>query len=546
MGFSFQQRQQAIENFKSEYYDLVVVGGGISGAGVARDAASRGMKVALVEASDFSSGTSSRSSKLIHGGIRYLENLEFGLVFEALSERSLLFEIAPHLVHPLRFMLPMFDDARVSMFEMGMGMMLYDVLAMFDAPELHESLNKDEALRRMSILKQVGLKGAYEYSDAYMDDDRLTLETLRSAQGLGADIVNYASAEGAEFLDEKISAITCVDRHSNEEFVIRGHHFVSTVGPWTDQLAHKFFDNWQDCLRPSKGIHLTLSKERLPLESAVVMATAGDDRIVFGIPRHEMVIIGTTDTDFKEDPSEVHTTKEDVDYLLKIVNEYYPNANIKEADIIASYAGVRPLVNDGSSTESKTSREHVIIRDDRNLTFLSGGKYTTYRHMAEETVDATLSSFSLEQLGRFGRSRTKTPLNPKSTKDLNFKALQELKDRAEAISMEPDLLLQFIERHGYEAFSILDKYKNCFELIKKNQWLIEAQLMIDETMCLHVLDFYLRRSPLFLAFKDHGLSLLDSITQVFADHYDWSSSKIENEKAKVYEYIKFELSWKSN
>ncbi|MEZ4870798.1 MAG: FAD-dependent oxidoreductase [Bdellovibrionales bacterium] len=290
--FSFETRNQNLNRLKTETFDLVIIGGGINGAGVARDAASRGLKVALVEANDFASGTSSRSSKLIHGGVRYLENLEFGLVFEALSERAKLFQLAPHLVHPLRFQIPIYKSSRVGMFMMGLGMWLYDALSLFQAPKMHERLNAKESVERMPTLNARELSGSYVYSDAYMDDDRLVHETLRSANELGAVQVNYAKAVGANRDEQgRIQSIKIKDGIAGEELVVHGRHFVSTVGVWTDDLGDILLPKWEHIMRPSKGVHLTFSKERLPLANAVVMGA--ESRIVFGIQRHEMVIVGT-------------------------------------------------------------------------------------------------------------------------------------------------------------------------------------------------------------------------------------------------------------
>ncbi|MCB0349617.1 MAG: FAD-dependent oxidoreductase, partial [Bdellovibrionales bacterium] len=269
MSLSLLVRKNNIEKMQREVFDLIIIGGGISGAGVARDAAMRGMKVALVEADDFASGTSSRSSKLIHGGIRYLENFEFGLVFEALRERQNLFEMAPHLVHPLRFMLPVYEGARVGMFKLGLGMWAYDALSSFEAPELHSRQDKAEALQHNPYLNPEKLAGSYIYSDAYMDDDRLVIETLRSAASHGACIANYVRASGAKFKEGQLSELVCQDALSKKEFSIKGRHFVSTVGPWTDLVANELLGEWRRIMRPSKGVHLTFSRKRLPIDEAV-------------------------------------------------------------------------------------------------------------------------------------------------------------------------------------------------------------------------------------------------------------------------------------
>lgn len=547
MQLSAFERSNSINKISSGTFDLVIIGGGINGAGVARDAASRGMSVALVEADDFASGTSSRSSKLVHGGIRYLETFEFGLVFEALSERRKLFTMAPNLVHPLRFCLPLYENDRVGMFKMGLGMWLYDALAMFEAPEMHRRLSARETIQRFPSLKDSGLLGSYIYYDAYMDDDRLVFESLRSALRLGALAANYTRAIGAEFDTEgNMSSILCKDVRSDKEFRIRGRHFVSTVGPWTDEVGSRLLSDWQKIMRPSKGIHLTFSRDRLPLKDAVVMAADQQKRIIFGIPRHEMVIVGTTDTDFKQNPSDVSSTADDVDYLLKIANQYFPGSNLTHDDIVASYSGVRPLVADGSSSESGTSREHVIINDSRNITFVAGGKYTTYRAMAEETVDSFLGQFPLEDQVRYQRSSTTEPLNPLATRSLMAKAMNTIDARQEKYPLPLPILKWMIERHGFEAFEIIKahgkeiKGSDPWEMA----WQMEARHAIENTMCLTLRDFYLRRSPLFLAHKDHGFQYLNAINTVFREAFGLSKDEEHQQLAELRAHLEKEMGWR--
>ncbi|HVK61139.1 MAG TPA: glycerol-3-phosphate dehydrogenase/oxidase [Bdellovibrionales bacterium] len=546
-SFSVKDRQPLIDRMTTEEFDLVIIGGGITGAGAARDAASRGMKVALIEAKDFAIGTSSRSSKLIHGGIRYLENLEFGLVFEALSERRLLFEIAPHLVHPLRFVLPLYKGGRVGMFKMGLGMWLYDALSMFEAPELNERLSPHESLERLPLLQNRDLLGSYVYSDAYMDDDRLVLETLRSANELGALCVNHVSADDAQFTDGKVQSIGCTDRLTNKKFKIKAKHFVSTVGPWTDSVASNLLGQWKKILRPSKGVHLTFDRKRLQLNQAVVMVSDDQKRIVFGIPRHEMIIIGTTDTDYQGDPYDVGANASDVKYLLHVASEYFPGAKLTASDIIATYAGVRPLVDDGSASESKTSREHVIIRDPRNVTFVAGGKYTTYRRMAEHTVDTALLNFTSEEQVRFSRSNTKVPLNPLATIAKMDESRLSVEDWSREFRMPESAVDLLVDRHGGEAVKLLENEATGSHkpaTVDERIWEIEARHAIHQTMCFGLIDFYVRRSPLFLARKDHGLSLIAHLSRVFADEFSWSDSRRQEEAARLQAYIRHELSWR--
>lgn len=541
--FSKYERQDNLESFKKDVFDLVIIGGGINGAGVARDAASRGMRVAVVEARDFAEGTSSRSSKLIHGGIRYLENMEFKLVYEALNERNKLFEIAPHLSHPLRFMIPLFEDSRVGMFKMGLGMWLYDALSLFQAPQLHERLNARQTLQRLPELSSDKLVGSYIYSDAYMDDDRLVHETLRSAHEWGVKIVNFASAESVEFDENKrVKELICKDQLSGQNFRIQGQYFISTVGPWTDLFGSKIFKDWKNILRPTKGVHLTFSKDRLPLSSAVVMGAEKSDRIVFGIPRHDMVIVGTTDTDFKGDPSQVRVEPEDVTYLLRVIHDYFPGAQIQESDIVSSYAGVRPLVNDGSSTEGKVSREHTILKDDRGVLFVAGGKYTTYRLISEQVVTAALEEFTYEDRMKFQRTQTDQPLNIFVSTE-NWNLAQARADLWSQKTLRPlsDCRL-LAERYGMEAEEFLFAAEN----VDLTYAQLEAKIAIEKTMCLHIRDFYTRRVPFFLANPDQGRDSLDEVAEVFQILLGWDDSTVMKEKQDYLSFIRDAFHWRSS
>lgn len=537
-NLSASERELYIAEMQKTEFDLVIVGGGINGAGVARDACSRGMRVALVEAQDFAEGTSSRSSKLIHGGIRYLENFEFKLVFEALSERAKLFEIAPHLSHHLRFMIPLFKDSRVGMFKMWAGMALYDLLALFQTPELHEMLNAKETKISAPVLRTEGLKGSFKYSDGYMDDDRLVHETLRSAHEMGLRCANYVEALKPVFNSKnKLEALECKDLTSNKTFRVRGKHFVSTVGPWTDLFAEKVFQDWKKILRPTKGVHITLNKERLQLEHAIVMGAQESDRIVFAIPRHEMVIIGTTDTDYKGDPKNVKADQSDIDYLLQITQQYFPHAQITQKDIVATYAGVRPLVQDGASSEGKTSREHTIIDDDRGMTFVAGGKYTTYRLMSEQVVEHCLKYFPEDAQMKFYKSETEVALNPNVTTDAWNLALSQVWNWSKKILRPQYECQMLVERYGMEAKQFIFSLEN----LDLSYIQLEAKIAIEKTMCLHIKDFFVRRVPLYLAQTDHGLSFLDDVAEVFRVMLNWSDAQVEREKQAYRDFLKENL-----
>lgn len=535
-------RDLAIQKMMSDEFDLAIIGGGITGAGVARDAASRGLKVALIEARDFASGTSSRSSKLIHGGIRYLENLEFGLVFEALSERQRLFEMAPHLVHPLRFMIPIYKTGRVPAWKMGLGMMAYDALSLYEAPELHRFFDPSEMLNEIPELQRQSLEGGFSYSDAYMDDDRLVHETLRSARAFGAVIANYVKATGAIFEGDQVRGLECEDVESGRRFKIQARRVVSSVGPWTDRLGQSLFKGWKPTMRPSKGVHLTFLRERFPLKDAVVMGA--EKRIVFAIPRHEMVIVGTTDTDFNLDPSQVRTETEDVDYLLKVIHQYFPGMNITARDIVGCYAGVRPLIDDGAESESKTSREHAIWTEPHGVTFVAGGKYTTYRNMAEQTVHEVLRHLPIEERVRYGVTQTLQPLNPLIDENLWPRALSECAQWVAGSNIPPRVARVLAERHGFEGRRIMWNAQAVLpENISGEEWLwcAEALHAVEQTMCVHLSDFYFRRTPLVLSRRDHGIPFAAAVARVMAEPLGWDKTKQLEEINALQNQLSWEL-----
>ena len=273
------------------------------------------------------------------------------------------------------------------------------------------------------------------------------------------------------------------------------------------------------------------------------MATGSDKRIIFAIPRKEIVILGTTDTDFKDNPTDVSTQSQDVSYLLQIVNTYFPKFRMVEEDIIASYSGVRPLVHDGSSSESKTSREHTIFSDDRNITFVAGGKYTTYRNMAEQVVDQTLSFFSFEERVKFSECKTVSPLNPSVTTSKLWECLQQTETLSADFGVSGSEVSFLTERHGEEAIALMNQSSG---LPKGDSWVwrLEARHAIETGMCFRLDDFYLRRVPLFLAKADHGVSLLEDVADEFSDRLGWSDQERKTQLETINDHLRREMGWR--
>ncbi len=376
------------EELAGQKFDLAVIGGGITGAGVARDASMRGLDVVLLEKDDFSQGTSSRSTKLVHGGLRYLENYDFGLVHEALRERKLLLNIASHLVYPSKFFFPVYEESRVFPLQLRAGLFLYDLLALGKGIGKHEFIGPEESRKAFPGLKKEGLKSTGVYYDCQMDDARLVLSNVIDAFSRGARVANYAEVTGVDRLSDGGSwKLNVRDWLSEDQFKVRAKRIVNATGPWSDDVASTWRTGGGGFLRPTKGAHLILP----PLEADVAgfFPSIHDDRLFFVIPWEGKTLLGTTDTDFSGSPDELTVDSEDREYLLSNVNHYLDQVKFEESDVLAEFAGLRPLyfTSRGEAEESEVSRDHEILIEKDSIFTIIGGKYTTYRSMAEETLD---------------------------------------------------------------------------------------------------------------------------------------------------------------
>ncbi len=387
-------------------FDLVVIGGGITGAGIARDAALRGMKVALFEKGDYASGTSSKSSKLIHGGLRYLEHGEIRLVFESVSERSVQMRVAPHLVRPLPFLIPIYKGVRPGFEIMNVGLWIYDSLALFRVPRVHKAFRGVRAALELEPqLRPEGLTGAFEYYDCATDDARLVLENAIDAIELGAECHTYTEVLRFERdASRRITGVAVRDRLTGKEWSVQARAVVLAAGAWTDEMIRRFeLPIERPLLRPTKGVHIVLPRERLPLARAITLISPLDGRVMFALPWRDRTVLGTTDTDYAGTADDVAADAADVAYLCDSGNGYFPGANLKPSDVIATWAGLRPLIAppparaDGEVDESAVSREHEVFTRRDGLVIIAGGKLTTYRRMAREAVGKTLDL--LRELG---------------------------------------------------------------------------------------------------------------------------------------------------
>ncbi|MBN2022124.1 MAG: glycerol-3-phosphate dehydrogenase/oxidase [Pirellulales bacterium] len=391
-------RETALARLGEGVLDLLVVGGGIVGAGVARDAAMRGLKTGLIEQYDFAYGTSSRSSHLLHGGLRYLAQGHLRLVHEASKEKRVVHRIAPHLAEPLAFIFPTRPGWQWARWKLSIGVKLYDLLCGRRNLGRSSTLGRDRVWRTLPGLARQGITGAVRYFDGLTNDARLVIDTLRSAASHGATVVNEARFVDAQ-REDGLWWCEVRDTAGDMPLEVRARAVVNATGPWSDRLPHSRTD-----LRLTKGVHLVIDRGRLPLPDAVVMAEGS--RILFGIPWGDRVILGTTDTDFAGRIEDVRCEEEDVRYVLDVVNGAFPEARLAADDLVSAWAGLRPLVADRNGNPSDISRRHEIRMGEPGWWDVTGGKLTTYRLMAEQTVDKVV-----RQAG-FAARRCRTAVEP--------------------------------------------------------------------------------------------------------------------------------------
>jgi glycerol-3-phosphate dehydrogenase len=385
---------RALDALTDGAFDLLILGGGITGAGVALDAVTRGLRVALIDRSDFASGTSSTSSKLVHGGLRYLEHGDFRLVYEALHERRRLLHNAPHLVHPLRFVLPFYRGTRVPPWKWRAGLLLYDLLAGSGNLRRSRPCPLPRLVRQFPGLRRAGLRGGAEYHDAQMDDARLCIDVIRTAARHGAVVANYVEAVAFERNGGLIHGVRALDHLGGSELGLTARQVLNATGPWCDAVRRLAGDEGGPLLRPTRGAHLIAPGRGLT--AAFLFLHPADGRVFFVIPWMGKTLLGTTDTECDEPPDHLAVTPADVDYLLAGHNHYLAPA-LTPADLLGSFVGLRPLIGNHPGGPSAVSREFQLFTSPSGLLSAAGGKYTTYRHMAEVITDAVVRRLGLRR-----------------------------------------------------------------------------------------------------------------------------------------------------
>jgi glycerol-3-phosphate dehydrogenase len=536
-------RARRLNRLREQTFDLLVLGGGVTGAGIARDASLRGLSVALVEKSDLASGTSSASSKLIHGGLRYLEQFELGLVMEGTRERATLMRLAPHLARPLPFLFPVYRTSRVGMFLVACGMWAYDLLALFRNYKRHRMLSRRRTSKAEPGLLSEGLKGAALYYDCMTNDARLALETAVDAELHGAVVTTYT--EALELVQDRSGTTTGLRvrdtlDEQGETFEVRAKVTTVAAGPWTDELLGKRVG--RQLLRPTKGSHVVLDRSRLPVRHAVVLTGPDDGRVMFAIPWGPCTIVGTTDTDDAGDPDCVEASAADVAYLLRAANAYFPRLNATSEDVISTWSGLRPLMADAESENaSDVSREHEILSIDPGLVAVAGGKLTTYRLMAEQVVDRALTKLGVG-LSLDPCRTAEIPLpgarRPRQLRDLGACA----RTLASEASLEPDVALHLIHTYGLRAREVLavgrEHGVRPGRLVPGLPYLAaEVAYAVTHELAERLDDVLRRRTLVFLQDRQQGLAVCEEVADLMGQVLGWSEghrrAEIERYQAQV-------------
>jgi len=528
-------RAKVVEEVQFRFFDLIVIGGGITGAGIALDATARGLKTLLVEKNDFSSGTSSKSTKLIHGGLRYLKQLDFQLVKETGTERATVHKLAPHLVIPEKMLLPIVKGGTYGKWASSLGLKVYDLLAGVSKTDARKMLSAEETSEKEPLLDKSELLGGGFYAEYRTDDARLTIEVIKRAVKMGAVAVNYMEVKDFLYKDDKVAGVKCQDLHSGKEFDIHSKSVVSATGPWVDKLRaiNKSLNGKR--LHLTKGVHLVVEKEKLPVQQSLYFDVP-DGRMIFAIPRGDKTYFGTTDTDYKEDIDKVSCNKKDVNYLIDAVNETLPSVDLKMEDVESTWAGLRPLIHTEGKSASELSRKDEIFESSDGLVSIAGGKLTGYRKMSERVVDLVFKNLSLE----YKECTTdKIDLCDKTFED--FEEVEAYKRSLDAqmtdYQFSPVVISKLVHLYGYDCDIIFERFlalQNDFSDKEEALILAELEHCMNTEMIQTPLDFFERRSgKLFFdinAVKKHKGFVLDKMKEAFA----WTD-EIESNLAKELE-----------
>ncbi len=526
--FSFQTRAAALDAMAAEPMDVLIIGGGITGAGIARDAALRGVRVALVDKSDVAGGTSSRSSRLIHGGLRYLEHGDLRLVFEASRERRILLRIAPHLVRPLPFLFPAYRGARVPPWKLRAGLWLYDLLAAFRNVHAHRWLGAKRVRAVEPGLRDKDLAGAGLYYDAQTDDARLALATLRSAAAAGALIASYTEVLALAKPDGRVAGASVRDVLTGRRLELRARVVVNATGPWVDAVRHLDEPAAAPLLRLSKGAHVAVPRARIGNTHAVTLTSPLDGRVMFVLPWGDVSYIGTTETEEPVTPERARATGDDAVYLLRSANAFFPRARLAPHDVVSTWAGLRPLLApDRSRSAGAVSREHRIVESASGLISIAGGKLTTYRVMGRDVMDRVATRLRKLDGRRPARAPAtdELPLPGGETADLDV-----LVSSAVARGVGESTAQHLVASYGTESAAVLnlvDRQRGLGKPILEGRPEIRAEVVhaVQREMAMRLADVLIRRTHLFHQTRGQAVTATSVVADLMAPLLGWDAAR---------------------
>lgn len=497
-GLSVFEREGIRQRLRTESYDLLVIGGGITGAGIALDAASRGLKTALVEKNDFAFGTSSRSTKLIHGGLRYLKQLEFGLVKEVGSERAVVHRLAPHLVVPEKMLLPLSEKKGMGYWLTSIGLRIYDYLAGVRREDQRMMLTRQQTLKYEPLLKKDDVNGGAIYAEYRTDDARLSIEIIKCAFQHGAHVINYLKVHEFLYENNRISGVQVTDQLTNESFTIEAKVVVSAAGPWVDELREINRSKTLKRLHLTKGVHIVVPHEKLPVRQAIYFDVE-DGRMIFAIPRGRTTYIGTTDTNYSGSIDHVVATRQDAEYLIQGVNAMFPTVSLSVNDIESSWAGLRPLIHEEGKSASELSRKDEIFESPSGLISIAGGKLTGYRKMAERVVNLVVKKYFPDStLTRCHTDKIKLPgsgfLSNREVKQY----ISEVTESLNSLNLSEHKARYLVGNYGRQTHEILDDMRRSHDVSPAALGLLKAELhfCVHHEMVATLCDFFIRRTGL--------------------------------------------------
>lgn len=522
MAFSYESRTNNVNEMGHTELDLLVIGGGITGAGIGLDAASRGIKTGLIEMQDFAAGTSSRSTKLIHGGLRYLKQFEIKLVADVGKERAIVYENAPHVTTPLWMMLPFYKGGTFNYVTTSLGLKVYDFLAGVKKEERRNMLSSNNAVSKEPLLNKEGLSGAGVYVEYRTDDARLTIEVMKKAQEHGLLSANYVKAENFIYKEKKVVGVQVVDLITGEKNDIYAKKIVNATGPWVDELREKDNSKKGKTIHLTKGVHLVVSGERFPLQSALYFDTPfKDGRMMFAIPREGKTYIGTTDTNYKGDQADPGVTKEDVDYILRAANGMFPKLSLTAEDVESSWSGLRPLIHEEGKDPSDISRKDEIFHSDSGLITIAGGKLTGYRKMADSVVSMVAEELS----DNYPACKTKSMLlsgGDVGGSDKLKAFLSQQVERGRELGLSEAEASELANRYGSNVELVFDYVKKLSGTNLPPYIQATLNYAIEHEMAATPLDFFVRRTGYLYFHIDKVLSYKDAVINEMAKQLNWT------------------------